>query len=145
MTGMDLYWIWLSTVKGVGPVAQKKLLSVYQTPEQIYQADREELIEQTGLRASAINSLMESRSLEQAEIILDSLNGHDIRLLTIDDPLYPSEASVFSTSPALLYYCGTLKENSMGVTIIGSRRCTNYGKQVTSEAAAYLAEQGIPV
>ena len=33
----------------------------------------------------------------------------------------------------------------MGVTIIGSRRCTGYGKQVTTEAVAYLAKQGVPV
>jgi len=142
---MDLYWIWLSTVKGIGPVTQKKLLAVFQTPEHVYKADREELIKRTGLPVSFIDSLMASRSLEKAKKIQNSLNRHDIRLLTIDDRLYPTEASAFPTSPALLYYRGNLKEDSMGVTIIGSRRCTEYGKQVTSETATYLAEQGIPI
>jgi DNA processing protein len=142
---MDPYWIWLSTIKGIGPVTQKKLLAVFQTPEHVYQADREELIMRTGLRVSFIDALMASRSLAKANKIQDSLNRYNIRLLTIDDKLYPAEASAFPTTPALLYYRGNLKEDSMGVAIIGSRRCTKYGKQVTSETATYLAEQGIPV
>jgi excinuclease UvrABC nuclease subunit len=52
---MDLYWIWLCTVKGIGPVTQKKLLTVFKTPELIYQADREALIKRTGLHVSFIN------------------------------------------------------------------------------------------
>jgi len=97
------------------------------------------------LRKSFIDTLVESKSLEKAKKIQDSLKRHNIRLLTIHDQLYPAEVSVFSTSPVLLYYRGHLKDNSMGVAIIGSRRCSQYGKQVTSEAAAYLAEQDIPV
>lgn len=142
---MDLYWLWLSTVKGIGPVTQKKLLEVFQTPERIYQADSDELIQQTGLGKRFIDAIMESRSLEKAKRIQDSITRHDMRLLTVYDKLYPAEASGLSTSPVLLYYRGNLIEESMGVTIIGSRRCTGYGKQVASEAAAYLAEQGVPV
>jgi DNA processing protein len=88
---------------------------------------------------------MESRSLEKAKKIQDNLNRYNISLLAIDDQLYPAGASAFPTSPALLYYRGKLKEDSMGVAIIGSRRCTKYGKQVTADAATYLAEQGVPV
>jgi len=142
---MDLYWIWLCTVKGIGPVTQKKLLAAFHDPELIYRADREELIKRTGLRTSFIDALIESRSLEKAKKIQDSLVKHDIRLLKMIDKLYPEEVSKSSITPALLYYRGNLKEDSVGVAIIGSRRCTKYGKQVTSEAASYLAEQSIPV
>ncbi|HCF70116.1 MAG TPA: DNA-protecting protein DprA [Syntrophomonas sp.] len=142
---MDLYWIWLCTVKGIGPVTQKKLLAVFQSPELIYRADREELVNRTGLRVSFIDALMESRSLEKAKKIQNSLVKHDIWLLKMIDKLYLAEVSKLSTTPALLYYRGNLKEDSVGVAIVGSRRCTKYGKQVTSEAASYLAGQGIPV
>jgi DNA processing protein len=142
---MDLYWIWLSTIKGIGPVTQRKLLSVFGTPERIYLADREELIERTSLRISFIDRIMEARSLERAKKILDSLNRHHIRLLNIDNERYPAEVHSLSTMPVLLYYRGNIKENSMGVAVIGSRRCTKYGKQVTLDAATFLAEQGIPV
>lgn len=142
---MDLYWIWLSTVKGIGPVTQKKLLSAFQTPEQIYRADREEIIKRIRLHVSIIDSLIESRSLEKAKKIQDNLTRHNISLLTIDNQLYPKAVRAFPTSPALLYYRGNLKEDSMGVAIVGSRRCTEYGKQVTVDAATYLAKQGVPV
>ncbi|WP_459907884.1 DNA-processing protein DprA [Desulfotomaculum defluvii] len=108
-------------------------------------ADREELIERTGLPMKFIEALLISRSLVKAKKIKESLSRYNIRLLTINNELYPKEASTFPSSPVVLYYRGNLKEESMGIAIIGSRRCTQYGKQVTSETAAYLAEKGIPV
>lgn len=143
--GVDLYWIWLCNIKGIGPVTQKKLLATFRNPKLIYLASKEELTSRTGLRSSYIDALVESRSLERAKRIQGSLVKHDIRLLKMTDKLYPVEASKSSATPVLLYYRGDLIEESVGVTIIGSRRCTKYGKQVTSEAASYLAEQGIPV
>ncbi len=44
-----------------------------------------------------------------------------------------------------MYYRGTLRENSGGIGIVGSRRCTGYGKEVAIEAAQYLAQHGIAV
>ncbi len=142
---MDLYWIWLCTVKGIGPVTQRKLLAAFQNPALIYRAGREELINRTGLRPSYIDALVSARSLEKAGHIQDSLVKQNVRLLKITDNLYPVEVSQSSMAPVLLYYRGHLRENSIGVAIVGSRRCTKYGKQVTLEAASFLAELGIPV
>jgi len=142
---MDLYWIWLSTIKGIGPVTQRKLLSVFETPERIYSADRGELIQRTGLRLNYINLITDSRSLDNAKKIQEDLKKHNICLINLYDKKYPAEINAFSISPVLIFYRGNLKENSRGIAIIGSRRCTEYGKQVTLDAATYLAERGIPV
>ncbi|MHB1407626.1 MAG: DNA-processing protein DprA [Desulfitobacteriaceae bacterium] len=70
---------------------------------------------------------------------------HQIRLLTYDLPSYPEAVKVLPMAPVLMYYKGYLRENSIGMGIIGSRRCTEYGKRVTSEVAMFLAQQGVPV
>ncbi|WP_243187021.1 DNA-processing protein DprA [Clostridium muellerianum] len=70
---------------------------------------------------------------------------NNIRLLTINDFLYPSKVKSIKDSPILLYYLGTINKDSMGVGIVGSRRCTSYGKKVAKEVAEILAKNSIPV
>lgn len=38
------YWIWLTLLKGIGPITAKKLLHQFETPENIYNADYEQQI-----------------------------------------------------------------------------------------------------
>jgi DNA protecting protein DprA len=65
--------------------------------------------------------------------------------LSFDDPLYPPRVNNLQNQPAVIYYKGTLRPPQTSVGIVGSRRCTAYGKQVAAEAAAFLAQQGITV
>ena len=98
-----------------------------------------------GISEKTVEKIQASRSLEQAKRILDRTEKQNIRLLTYPDPLYPPQVKEFSKAPVLFYYRGYLRPDSTGVGIVGTRRCTDYGKQVTKEAAAFLAKQGIPV
>ncbi|WP_164985310.1 DNA-processing protein DprA [Ammoniphilus sp. CFH 90114] len=68
-----------------------------------------------------------------------------IQLLTIQDPLYPGEFTVIPKAPLVFYYRGCLKENSVGVGIVGTTRCTEYGKRVAVHAAETFAQHHIPV
>ena len=140
-----LYWIWLTQIKGVGPKRQRALLKEFKNPKNIYKANLEELLQRNGIGKSTAKAIMEQRSLEKAKIILDNVNELNIKLLTLNDPLYPSEAKSIEDMPILLYYKGKLIKNSMGVAIIGARRCSEYGKMVTNEAVAYLAKENIAV
>ena len=43
------YWIWLSLINGLGAIKKKKLLELYKTPENIYELNKEELLEIPGI------------------------------------------------------------------------------------------------
>jgi DNA processing protein len=45
----------------------------------------------------------------------------------------------------LLYYRGNIRNDNIGVAIVGARKCSEYGKMVTVEAAEFLAENNITV
>jgi len=140
-----IYWIWLTQIKGVGPKRQRLLLEKFSTPENIYRASFKELLQCPGIGNSTAKAIIEERSLEKAKSILDSVNKFNIKLLTLDNPLYPQEAKEIGEMPILLYYKGRLVRNSMGIAIIGSRRCSEYGKMVVDEAATYLSKENIVV
>ena len=142
---MEKYLIWLSQVKGIGPILQKKLLEVFESPEAVYHAHRAELMAVQGIGPAAADSILNSLSLEKADRILEKAEKLKIKILSCFDPIYPEPVKKLPRSPIILYYIGSIKKNSMGVCIVGARRCTGYGKTVTREAAEFLAEEGIPV
>lgn len=140
-----LYWIWLTQINGVGPKRQRALLKKFNSPKKIYEASFNELLECNGIGSKTAKEIAEGKSLEKAKIIFNNTIDLDIKLLTLKDSLYPLRAKEIEEMPVLLYYKGNIIKNSMGVGIVGSRRCSDYGKTVVKEAATYLAKENISV
>ncbi|MDD3364625.1 MAG: DNA-processing protein DprA [Syntrophomonas sp.] len=139
------YWIWLRQISGIGAIIEKRLLERFKSPKVVYEACEEELLSVEGIGILLAKVIREHRSLDQAATSLEEAMNHDIKLLTYHDPLYPVSAKEYSEAPTLLYYKGQLIKNSIGVAIVGSRRCTEYGKEVAAEAAGFLAQNNISV
>ena len=142
---MDIYWLWLAALKGVGPVTQRNLVKEFGSPRAVHSAKQEELRATKGLSAQVIETITDSRSMDQAKQTEELMLRLEIKLLSFIDPFYPASVNIFANQPAVLYYKGTLRPPQSSVGIVGSRRCTAYGKQVAAEAAAFLAQQGITV
>ncbi|QXE19725.1 DNA-processing protein DprA [Clostridium sp. 001] len=144
---MDIYLIWLSEIRNIGNIIAKKLLKEFKTPKNIFDADKEELMNIDGIGEKVAEIILNSKNetINKAEAILKKCEKTNIKVLTINDLLYPSEVKNIKDSPILLYYLGTITKDCMGVGIVGSRRCTSYGKKIAKEAAEFLAENNISV
>jgi len=118
---------------------------VFGSPQAVYTATQVELNATPGLRSQVVETILGCRSMDQAKHAEELMLQQEIKLLSFDDPLYPPGVNNFPNQPAVLYYKGILRRLQASVGIVGSRRCTAYGKQVTAEAAAFLAQQGITV
>lgn len=141
---MDIFWLWLSQIKGVGPITLRRLIQTFGTPRAVYEAERKEL-EDSGLRSGIITDILENRTLEKSKREEEKMRTLGAKLLTFTDPLYPQKINEISSLPALLFYRGELPNSARSIGIVGSRRCTEYGKRVASEAAEALALEGIEV
>lgn len=141
---MDKYWLWLSEINGVGPVTMRKLIKSFGTPQAVYEADKSEL-EAAGLRQGIVTEILTQRSLDIALREEEKMYEFRVNLLPFTDSLYPEKLNAIPSLPALLYYRGELERSVPSVGIVGSRRCTEYGKRVASEAATALAQKGIIV
>lgn len=140
-----LYWIWLTNIKGIGPSISKILLEKFKKVKYIYESCKDELIELKGVGEATANLIVNSKDLSTANNILDKCKKLNINILTYTDELYPRYVKNYKKSPVVLYYKGKLHYNSIGVAIVGSRRCTDYGKRIAKEAGEFLAKNNIAI
>lgn len=71
---------------------------------------------------------------EQIESILSHLKNNEIGLVTIDDDNYPRDLLNYSDCPFGLCYKGDISviNKKRNLSVVGSRRCTRYGLDVTN-------------
>lgn len=142
---MDRYWIWLSRIKNVGPVWQKKLIAHFLSPKAVYEADEDELLVVPEMTKRVQQSIISSRCLKDAENILKNAEKSGVSLLFFHHERYPRFARECKESPIVLYYRGELKPLETTVGVVGARRCSPYGKKIAEQIGEELATLDIPV
>jgi len=139
------YWIWLSHLKGVGPVMQKRLLEKYGSPKGVYDAELSSLLSVQGIGKHLAEQIVSGRSFDEALKIIELMNKKGCKVLTIDNALYPKSVAMQTSSPIVFYYKGEIIPHEKRVGVVGSRRCSQYGRQVALEAGQWLGENGYAV
>lgn len=143
------YYIWLTRLKGIGPVAQRLLIERFGSPYGVYLAGADGIGPASGIFdavAKAVSDdVRQGKTLPEAERILYDCCEKGIEVVAMEDARYPAEVSQDRNMPILLYSKGILRKESTGIAIVGARRCSEYGKRVACEAAQYLAQNNVPV
>ncbi|MGD8404759.1 MAG: DNA-processing protein DprA [Anaerolineales bacterium] len=139
------YWIGFTLVKGIGAVRFQRLLDRFGDAESAWNAAPAELAE-TGLSRKLIERLVALRDKVDLSRIWDQIQSKNIQVLTWMDETYPQRLKEIEQPPPVLYLRGALSvEDDWAVAIVGSRRVTAYGRQVTEEIASFLAANGVTV
>ena len=137
------YWVWLTTLPGLGQRTKLQLLEHFASPEEIYFAPQEELLLAEGVTKTQC-ALLADKSLDRAEKVLEDCAKDGQFLLTMDDAAYPARLRNIYDPPLLLYGKGSLPlfDEEVAVTVVGTRSCTPYGVKAASELGYELAKQG---
>ena len=140
------YWLWLSTLRGLGNQTRLSLLRRFPSPEEIYYADEGELLLTEGIRREEAAALAD-KSLRTAEKILADCTRLDIRILTIQDAEYPGRLKNIYDPPVLLYVKGRLPafDEEAAVAVVGTRDCSPYGVACARKLGHGLAAGGAMV
>ena len=138
-----LYWIWLSNALGVGSSAFRRLISLYDTPFDVFRAEETEFEQIPGLTERAKKALCD-KSLERATEILDQCQREGIGVLTYDEDAYPRALREIQKPPMLLYYRGNLPDfnRNLCVGIVGTRSMSAYGMRQAYKMSYELASAG---
>ena len=140
------YWVWLSSLSGVGPITAKKLLERFETVEKVFFARDEEYEDVPGIRKSEIAALSK-KNIGSANKILSECEENNFRIITIQDAEYPERLRNIYDPPIVLYIKGRLPviDEEAAVAIVGSRSCTPYGTSAAEKIGYELARHGLVV
>jgi DNA processing protein len=140
------YWLALNLTPGVGGVFIKRLLDRFQTPEAVFRAPLEELLQIEGLGEKVAREIQKGPVEKKVEKELYLLKEAGAKILTIKDESYPRRLREIYDPPPLLYVRGELKEgDELAVSIVGSRKTTPYGRWITEKMGQELARCGITI
>lgn len=138
------YWIWISRIEKLGSIKAQKLLEIYKTPKNIWNATKEELLKIKGIgEETAIQILKEEYriGLERYEIYMKQNN---IELIHIYDKYYPKKLKTIYDKPIVLYVKGNKSIlNEFSLAIIGCREHTKYGEIVAKNISYKIAKNNI--
>lgn len=139
------YWVGFNIVRGIGPVRFRALLDQFGSAERAWTAPQDAL-EAAGLDRRATRNLLSARSRLDLEAEMARVAAEGARVLTWESAEYPRLLREIEDPPPVLYAKGTLvEEDEFAVAVVGTRRATAYGRQVTQRLVSTLASSGLTV
>jgi len=139
------YWVWLSSIPGIGSVRAKMLLDYFKTPEAIWNASQLDLEMSGMITPHYIKQIVDPVHKENAEIHIKNLTQNNIGIITIKDAEYPENLKNIYDPPVVLYVKGEINPCKNSIAIVGSRRASSYGLSVAEELSYQLAKYNITV
>lgn len=137
------YWIWLAEKRGVRRQTKLALTQRFETPEELYYAEEDEVLLTEGITREEAAAL-EDKDLRRAEAILEICERRDYRILTIADAGYPRRLRNIFDPPILLYCRGRLPlmDEEAAIAVVGTRSYTPYGALCAGKLGGQLAAGG---
>jgi DNA processing protein len=142
------FWIALSALPGVGPVAFARLLARYGSGRAAWAAGPRilELLPRATGEASTVVALLRRRPMTVAAPIEAAVRRAAGRILTALDQDYPAALAALDPRPAVLYIVGeTSAVETTCVAVVGTRRPSGYGRACAAEIGDELARAGVTV
>lgn len=139
------YWVGFSLISGIGRVRFTQLENYFSNLENAWKASPAEL-KQAGLDSGPIRAITSGRPKISLEAEMEKLNRYGVKVLTWHDEDYPSRLKEIYDYPPLIYVRGSLlPEDEWCLAVVGTRRATVYGRQVTEEIVTDLAQNKITI
>jgi DNA processing protein len=139
------YFNAFNLIDGLGPIGFKKLLAYFPSLTEAWSAEISQF-RQAGLAASVIEQIRTQRRSIDPDEEMGKLTREGIDLITIIDKNYPRLLKEIYNPPALLYLKGKFNpQDEFSLAVVGTRRSSLYGQQITPLITADLAQTGLTI
>ena len=136
----------LNMLPTVGPVRLRKLLEVFEKPERVLAAKRDELRRVEGIGREVSDQILRWESIVDLPAEVQRVREFGATVITQESPSYPKPLREIHAPPIVLYVWGELQERDHhAIGIIGARRTTHYGTESAKKLAYQLAYAGLTV
>lgn len=141
----NIYLHFLNLADGIGPIRVEKLLMYFKNFRSIYEASRSDLHD-AGLNSKDVKSILlakEKVDLNEEKEIIEKLG---VKLINFKAPNFPASLKEIAACPFLLYYFGNLeKDCTRNLAVVGTRRCSTYGRKITIDLVKSAVEKKLTI
>lgn len=136
----------LTMIPGIGPVLSRRLVQHCGSAEMVFREKKKHLQSIEGIGTATLKLLSNKECFKKAEKELKRMDKHGIYMLYFLDRDYPSRLKHCYDAPPLLYCAGKMNLNaSRIVSIIGTRKISDYGVQLTEQFVQELVPYDVMI
>lgn len=142
---MDAYlpWLTLKYVPGIGNLLVNRLIGRFGSPERVFEASTERLLEVEGISHRLITAIRQAVLPDEIHKDLDMITQKGYHILCLTDPDYPCLLREIPDPPPVLYVAGAINPFENCLAVVGSRNATSYGVTTTRQISGDLAGKGL--
>lgn len=139
------YWLSFNQISFLGPVRFQRLLNYFPNLEAAFKSPFSELLS-AGIEQNVAQIIVAQRLKINPDAELEKIERQKISVVTVLDKNYSKLLKEIYNPPPLLYYHGSLDlNNDFPLAVVGTRKISEYGRQVTQQIVKDLAEGGLTI
>lgn len=140
------YIMWLSSIYNISTETKYSLIDYFGSAKEIYTADSKDIFDSKLVSSMDIRNISSSKIKYNFDKELEKLEKSPIVYYTYNDKKFSKQLNDMKNPPLGLYVWGEIPENTYPyISIVGTRRASEYGATVCHKLAYELAENGITV
>lgn len=137
--------IWLSSI-GIANHNISKLSEEFTDLRNLWYCNRDDLKSLGRFNNPIIDKILKNRNDDCLKRVLNDIESKDIKIITFLDEGYPRHLINIDDKPNVIYMKGDIfKSDDLAISIVGSRKSTNYGKWAAEKFSKELVGMGITI
>ncbi len=138
-------WIGLNLLAYKKPEVFLKLMRHYESASALINAGKNGFPDTILKNNNEIKLALSMIYGEYADKELEAISRRGISIITVEDSGYPESLRGISTPPPVLYCRGKLHSEVKGISVIGTRKPSEYGKMMAEKFSCQIADRRIAV
>ena len=131
---------------GLGPVTLRRLREHFGSDELIVAASKAELQQIKGIGKESSQDLRHAIDQAKPEEERAAMCAANAQIVVSGDRDYPALLASIPDPPGALWIQGTLSETDrLSIAVVGSRKCTAYGREQAARFSTLLAQAGLTI
>ena len=139
------YWIWLSSLVKITPRKRLALLEYFRDPAYLWEAGEDELRASQLCTPKMISYIRNQDMRKEVVRLVERTYACGADVITYHDSSYPQILKYTADPPVVLYCRGKLLPEELCVAVVGSRRATWYGLDMSKKLSTELVKHGVTV
>ncbi len=130
----------------VGPIRLRKLINHFGSLDAVLSASMGELQRVAGIGPRIAESIFRSRSDDSVDREMERAATCGVRIICFEDDDYPRSLRNIPDPPICLYVRGRIEPTDcVAIAIVGTRRCSHYGREQAIRFGQMLGGAGLTV